>query len=110
MSDEPHGLLDTGAQAERTALAWQRTGLTLLGLGALTLHGHDSRLSLTSLVSGVLAVLTGVALAAVVAPLRYRAIVQAVVAERVAVARFMCPAVTVVALTVAALTAGSLIR
>ena len=33
-------LLDAGAQAERTALAWQRTGIGAVAVGALLVHGH----------------------------------------------------------------------
>lgn len=69
---QPLMLLDSGAQAERTALAWQRAGLGLLGVGAVLLHINDAGPSPLALVVGLLDVATGAVLAAVVAPLRYR--------------------------------------
>lgn len=68
---EPDVLLDPGAQAERTALAWQRTGLALVGVGAVLLHVDGSSSSHLSLAVGLLDIAAGAVLGAVVAPLRY---------------------------------------
>lgn len=69
-------LLDLGAQSERTALAWQRTGLTAIAVGALFVHHHPQLLS-----SGLLLVTVGALSAGVMAPLRYRQILRAVQAQ-----------------------------
>lgn len=65
-------LLDPGAQAERTALAWQRTGLALVGVGAVLVHVDGSGSSHLSLAVGLLDIAAGAVLGAVVAPLRYK--------------------------------------
>lgn len=78
MSEE---LADPGAQAERTALAWQRTGLAALMVGALLLHASPARHTLTPW-PGVLLMTAGGLCSAVVAPWRYRRVVRAVRAER----------------------------
>lgn len=59
-----------GAQAERTALSWQRTGLAAVAVGALTARTVAPVAGLVLLAAGVLA-------AAVVAPLRYTRIRRA---------------------------------
>lgn len=58
---EPVGF---GAQAERTALSWQRTGLAAVAVGALAART-------TAPAAGVVLVLVGVLAAGVVAPVRY---------------------------------------
>lgn len=58
------GSVASGAQAERTALSWQRTGLAAVAVGALAART-------TAPVTGVALVLAGVLAAAVVAPVRY---------------------------------------
>lgn len=59
-------------QPERTALAWQRTGLGVLAVGGLIAHASlvTGRASLVAL-AGVVALL-GLAVLGGVAPLRYR--------------------------------------
>ncbi len=98
-------LLDVGAQAERTALAWQRTGLALLGVGAVLLHVGDGGPTTVSLVVGVLDMVTGAVLGAVVAPVRYRRTLHRVGRAQTPLARRSCWAVTACALATA-LTAG----
>ncbi len=58
------GPVEHGAQAERTALSWQRTGLAAVAVGALAART-------TAPVAGVVLVLDGVLAAGVVAPIRY---------------------------------------
>lgn len=86
----PAVLLDPGAQAERTALAWQRTGLALVGLGAVLLHVDGSGSSGLSLVVGLLDVAAGAVLGGVVAPLRYRRMLVSVGQASSPLARRSC--------------------
>ncbi len=73
MSDR---LWDQGAQAERTALAWQRTGLSAAVVGALLTQlapgGHE-----LSPWPGLLVMAFGAAAAVLVAPLRYSTVLRA---------------------------------
>lgn len=70
-------LFDLGAQSERTALAWQRTGLSAVAVGALLLHTHAGQQ-----LPGVVLLAVGALSAAVLAPTRYRGILRAVRARR----------------------------
>lgn len=86
-------LLEGGAQAERTALAWQRTGFALLGAGAVLLHvGGEAGLLLP--VVGLLDLVAGAGVGALVAPLRYRRTLDAVAGARSPVAHRSPLAVT----------------
>lgn len=87
-------LMDAGAQAERTALAWQRTGFSAVLVGALLIRHHVTQgaplwpgLLLT--VAAGLAVLLWV-------PLRYRRVVTVVSCGRNPVSRTMVPATAAV--------------
>ncbi|MCX6463659.1 MAG: DUF202 domain-containing protein [Pseudonocardiales bacterium] len=73
----PDAVWDPGAQAERTALAWQRTGLSVAALGLLLVHARPAGYG-PALWAGVLLLVAGGALAAVVAPVRYRHIERVV--------------------------------
>ena len=101
-------LLDLGAQAERTALAWQRTGLALLGLGAVLLHVGGGGAGRLSLIVGLLDVVAGVILGAVVAPVRYRRTLRQVDRSQSPLARRSCWAETACALASALLAAADL--
>lgn len=98
-------LLDPGAQAERTALAWQRTGLALVGVGAVLLHVGDTGPSRLSLAGGLLDIAAGVVLGAVVAPLRYRRALISVEKASSPLARRACLA-TAACAVVSCLAAG----
>lgn len=65
-------LHDEGAQAERTALSWQRTGLSLLGAGIVVLHAGDELDTPLRLVPALLLLATGALVTGVGAPVRYR--------------------------------------
>lgn len=56
----PDPPLDVGLAAERTAMAWQRTGLALAAVSTLLVRVGDRRLELT--VPGLLGLLLGLAL------------------------------------------------
>lgn len=94
-------LFDVGAQAERTALAWQRTGLGLLAVGALLLHEAGGGLRALAVVVGLADVATGAVLSVVIARLRYRRTLASVTAGRTPVARRSCVAVTACAIATA---------
>ncbi len=64
---------DRGAQAERTALAWQRTGLSAAAVGLLLVHAHPAGHAMAPW-PGLLLLVVGGAVVAVVAPIRYRRI------------------------------------
>jgi putative membrane protein len=59
-------------QPERTALAWQRTGLGVLAVGGLLGHRALERTSAVDLVVAGLAALLGLGILGGLAPLRYR--------------------------------------
>ncbi|MGH3764241.1 MAG: YidH family protein [Pseudonocardiaceae bacterium] len=65
-----HALPDLGAAAERTSLAWQRSGLGMIGVGALFTRAH----TLLSLLTGSVLIGAGVLAAVLVGPWRYQAI------------------------------------
>lgn len=70
MRARPGLLTDAGAQAERTALAWRRTGLAAVTLGALLTHAA------TTLWEGALVLTAGPTATTVVAPLRCATILR----------------------------------
>lgn len=67
--------LDVGLPAERTAMAWQRTALSLAGVSALVVHLADR--DLVAAVPGVLGLLVALALL-LVAERRYTWVVRRV--------------------------------
>ncbi len=81
MNETTNELWDPGAQAERTALAWQRTGLTAAVVGALLVHLSPAGHPLPPW-PGLLVMAFGAVAAVLVAPLRYSAALRAVKAGR----------------------------
>jgi putative membrane protein len=70
------GSRPVGTQPERTALAWQRTGLGVLAVGGLVSHGALKEASpLLVVVAGATALL-GLAVLGGLAPVRYRRLQQ----------------------------------
>jgi uncharacterized membrane protein YidH (DUF202 family) len=86
-------LIDVGAQAERTALAWQRTGIGLMAVAALLLRWEVTEY-LPVWPGVVIAAVAGVAVLFVV-PDRYRRVLRAVRAGHTPRSRRMLPAATV---------------
>jgi putative membrane protein len=93
-------------QPERTALAWQRTGLGVLAVGGLVSHGAlKERSPLLLAVAGATALL-GLAILGALAPVRYRRLQQDGGREGVAVPGLLGVTTAIVVLTgVAALVA-----
>lgn len=70
-------LMDVGAQAERTGLAWQRTMFSMIAVGALLLHAHINE-RLWPMWPGALLMTLAGGTALVVVPLHYRWILRTV--------------------------------
>lgn len=63
-------------QPERTALAWQRTGLGVLAVGGLVSHGALKATSPLLLVAAGATALLGLTILGALAPVRYRRLQQ----------------------------------
>jgi uncharacterized membrane protein YidH (DUF202 family) len=87
--------MDVGTQAERTALAWQRTGIGAMAVGALLMHGHVHQNLLSPWPGLVLAVVGGAAILVLV-PHRYRRVARAIQAGCTPLSRAMVPGATLV--------------
>ncbi len=92
-------LLDVGAQAERTALAWQRTGIGAIAVGALLMHEHVQQHLLPPWPGLLLTVVAGIAVAVLV-PQRYRRVLRDVRAGHTPLSRTMVPGATLVLVVV----------
>lgn len=93
-------------QPERTALAWQRTGLGVLAVGGLVSHGALKATSPLLLVVAGCTALLGLAILGGLAPVRYRRLRHSAATDDAAVPDLVRVATTVVVLTgVAALVA-----
>jgi len=85
-------LMDVGAQAERTALAWQRTGIGVMAVGALLLR-WDVNEHLPVWPGILLTAVAGLAVLVLV-PDRYRRVLRTVQAGHTPLSRAMVPAAT----------------
>jgi putative membrane protein len=99
----PEPALDVGLAAERTAMAWQRTGLAVAAFSTLLVRVADRDLALT--VPGLLGLVLGLGLI-VVGERRYSNIVERVQTDRTPLAHDLA---SILALGVTALSAASLI-
>lgn len=70
-------LFSTVAAAERTALAWERSGFSIAAIGALLFHAGEKADSWFEILAGGLALLLALTVVGVLAPLRYRYVVRA---------------------------------
>ncbi len=91
-------------------MAWQRTGLALLGVGAVLLHVDGGGPTPLSLAVGLLDLATGAVLGAVVAPVRYRLTLLRVGETQSPLARRSCWAVTVCAVATSLTAAVDLVH
>jgi len=88
-------LFDVGAQAERTALAWQRTGIGAIAVGALMMREHIQQHLIPTWPGLALTMAAGIAVVVLV-PQRYRRVLRNVRAGRTPLSRTMVPAATLV--------------
>lgn len=73
--ETPTGWRDPATAAERTAMAWERTGFGLIGIGGLVAHaGRDQPGA--KVATGLVVLALGAGLSLVWAPARYRAIMR----------------------------------
>jgi uncharacterized membrane protein YidH (DUF202 family) len=86
-------LVDVGAQAERTALAWQRTGIGAIAIGALSMREHLQQHLVPPWPGVLLTVVAGFGVVVLV-PQRYRRVVSNVRAGATPLSRAMVPGVT----------------
>lgn len=86
-------LVDIGAQAERTALAWQRTGIGAIAIGALSMREHLSQQLVPSWPGVLFTVVASVGIVVLV-PQRYRRVVGNVRAGTTPLSRMMVPGAT----------------
>lgn len=103
MTAEPDRLLDVGAVAERTALAWQRTGVGIMASGALAVRWCV--IENFPVWPGVLLAVIGAGASLIVVPRRYRRVLETVRAGQTPLSRYLVPAtaafMTAVVLTMA---------
>jgi putative membrane protein len=89
-------------QPERTALAWQRTGLGVLAVGGLVTHGAlQGKSPLLLVVAGCTALL-GLAILGALAPVRYRRLRRSAATDGTAVPGLLRAATAIVVLTAVA--------
>lgn len=86
-------LIDAAAQAERTALAWQRTTIATMAVGALLIHAHVNG-HVWSAWPGLLLIAAAGFAALVVVPARYRRVLRAIRAGRTPLSRVTVPGTT----------------
>jgi uncharacterized membrane protein YidH (DUF202 family) len=94
-------LMDVGTQAERTALAWQRTGIGVMAAGAL-LTRWDATDHLPVWPGALLTLAASIAVLVLV-PIRYRRVLRTVRAGQTPVSRMLVPATMAL---IAAMTIG----
>jgi putative membrane protein len=92
-------------QPERTALAWQRTGLGVLAVAGLLGHDAVRRGEPVLLVVSGVAALLGLGVLGALAPIRYRDVRRQVAAGTGAAARRLVAGATATVLLVAAVAA-----
>ena len=96
-------LMDVGAQAERTALAWQRTGIGAMAVGALLVRWDiNAHLPVWP---GILLTAAAALAVLIVLPVRYRRVLRTVQAGHTPLSRAMVPA-TMTLLVVVILVVG----
>ena len=99
-------LVDVGAQAERTALAWQRTGFSAILVGALLIRHHVNQ-GAPPWPGLLLAVAAGLAVVVWV-PMRYRRVLTALHHRHSPVSRVMVPATAALLAVVIVATAADI--
>ena len=96
-------------QPERTALAWQRTGLGIVAVGGLVAHGAVEREDPVLLVAAGAAALLGLAVLGGLAPLRYRQVRRRVTEDDAMAAPALLTAATVAVVVVSLIAAVAVV-
>ena len=96
-------LFDIGAQAERTAMAWQRTGIGVMAAGALVVRWSVAE-DFTVL-PGIALTVFGGFLSLYIVRQRYRRVLTTVEAGQTPLSRYLIPGTTVFLLVVVVATA-----
>lgn len=78
MSASPDRILSFVAAAERTALAWERTGFGFVGIGAVLVHDSRANSGAFQLALGIAVMASGALTSVLLAPSRYRTIMRRV--------------------------------
>lgn len=89
---EPARLFDVGAQAERTAMAWQRTGIGVMAAGALLVRWSIAEGF--TVWPGVALTVFGGFLSLYIVRQRYRRVLRTVEAGQTPLSRYLIPATT----------------
>jgi uncharacterized membrane protein YidH (DUF202 family) len=97
VGDPPATLFDVGAQAERTAMAWQRTGISVMISGALVVRWSVAEDF--TVWPGIALTLFGAFLSLYIVRQRYRRVLHTVRAGQTPLSRYLVPGTTVFLLT-----------
>ncbi len=109
MPDSPDRILHFVAAAERTALAWERTGFGFVGIGAVLVHDSRANSGAIQLALGIAVMASGALTSVLVAPTRYRTIMRRVSGGSTPLYRPL-PAMLVLTVLLVSAASGALLR
>lgn len=103
MPSDPRALFDVGAQAERTALAWQRTALGVVAVGALSVRWSVAEDF--PVLPGIAMVVFGGLAGLFVVRQRYLRVLRTVQSAQTPLSRYLIPLTTIFMVVVLAVIA-----